>query len=196
MSPFCWKQSRVYGNAVNVMFTRTLPVLLYYPVTYEQVFKMVSFLQFLYQTHYVFLFSPHEPHGPRTSSFLISSSEQYSLKNTNSEVSRQLHSLTPRVYLSLTQMRSCLLNLMGTAYYRKQEFLVSSCTSFVASQFILPPELEFIFSYLFSEGTRIKCLKTFLIIQKHRKRADCIKEVESFGTLQLKVGLLFYFHSR
>jgi hypothetical protein len=57
---------------------------------------------------------------------------------------------------------------------------------FVPDKLDFPPHLQFIISFLFFPKIRRKHRETFLIIQKHGKRADCIKEVESFGILQLK----------
>jgi hypothetical protein len=71
---------------------------------------------------------------------------------------------------------------------------------YVADKPFLPPDLWFIFSFLLCVTVRRKCRKNFLYNsetpERVRKKAGCIKEDESFGTLQLEVWLLFYFHSR
>jgi hypothetical protein len=64
---------------------------------------------------------------------------------------------------------------------------------FVPDSLVFPPQLQFIISFLFFVRIRRKRRKTFLIIQKHGKRADCIKEVESFGILQLESYALILF---
>lgn len=84
----------------------------------------------------------------------------------------------------------------GKAGYGKKRVEWRHALSFVADEVIFPPELHFVISILSRNKKKI-LKKNFSYNSKApEKKADCIKEVEAFGTLQLKLWLLFYFHLR